>query len=58
MQNKTEQKIIETPVVTVDNQGQEKVLTIHNLINTKGKMVLNKSEAGLLYVELHKFINS
>jgi hypothetical protein len=53
-----EKNIIETPVVTVDDYSEERVLVIHSHINTKGKMMLNKAEAGLLLIELYKFINS
>ena len=36
-------KIIETPVVSVDEfHHEEKMLIIHSHINMKGKMVLNK----------------
>lgn len=50
---------IEAPVVTVDDfYNEEKVLIIHNYINMKGKMVINKEEAALLLIELYKFINS
>lgn len=52
-------KIIESPVVSVDDYfSDEKRLIVHNYINTKGKMILNKAEASLLLVELYKFINS
>lgn len=55
----TEQKIIEAPIVTVDDfHNNEKTLIIHSHINQKGKMILNKEEAMLLYAELHKFINN
>jgi hypothetical protein len=58
MSYETEYKLIETPVVTVDNfYNEEKTLIIHNYINMKGKMVLNKEEASLLLLELYKFIN-
>jgi hypothetical protein len=54
-----ENKIIEAPVVTVDDfYNDEKTLIIHNYINMKGKMVLNKQEASLLLIELYKFVNS
>jgi hypothetical protein len=56
---KTENKIIEAPVVTVDDfWNEEKTLIIHNYINMKGKMVLNKEEASLLLLELYKFVKS
>ena len=57
--NETENKIIEVPVVTIDNfYNKEKTLIIHNYINEKGKMILNKEEASLLLLELYKFVNS
>jgi hypothetical protein len=56
---KTENKIIEAPVVTIDDFfNEEKTLIIHNYINMKNKMVLNKEEASLLLIELYKFVNS
>ncbi len=59
MSYETENKIIEAPVVTVDEfYNEEKTLIVHNYINTKGMMVLNKEEASLLLIELYKFINS
>jgi hypothetical protein len=45
-------KIIEAPVVSIDNEN----ITIHNYVNLKGKIVLDKTKAMLLYIELHKFI--
>ena len=54
-----EKNIIEAPVVTVDHfYSEEKTLIIHNYINMKGKMVLNKEEASLLLIELYKFVSS
>lgn len=50
------EKYIEAPVVEVIDGIEEKILVIHNLINLKGKMVLNKAEASLLLIELYKFI--
>jgi len=59
MSHETENKIIEAPVTTIDDfYNEEKTLIIHNYINMKGKMVLNKEEASLLLLELYKFINS
>ena len=56
---KTENKIIETPVITIDDfYNEEKTLIIHNYINIRGKMVLNKEEASLLLIELYKCVNS
>lgn len=50
-------KYFEAPVVTIDNYNDyDQRITIHNLINLKGKMVLNKQQASLLYIELHNFI--
>lgn len=50
---------IEAPIVTVDDfYNDEKTLIIHNYINMKNKMVLNKEEACLLLLELYKFVNS
>lgn len=55
----TKLEFIESPVVTIDNfYNGEKVLVIHNYINEKGKMILTKEEAALLFVELYKFIKS
>ncbi len=55
----TENKTIESPVVTVDDfYHEEKTLIIHSHINMKGKMILNKEEASLLLIELYKFIKS
>ena len=59
MSYETKEKIIEAPVVTVDDfYNEEKTLIIHNYINLKGKMVLNKEEASLLLLELYKFVKS
>lgn len=59
MSYETDNKIIESPVVTIDDfYNEEKTLTVHNYINMKGKMVLNKEEASLLLIELYKFVNS
>jgi len=41
-----------------DFYNEEKTLIVHNYINMKGKMVLNKDDASLLLIELYKFINS
>lgn len=58
MSYESENKVIEAPVVTIDDfYNNEKTLIIHNYINMKGKMVLNKAEALLLLVELYKFVN-
>jgi len=48
--------LLEQPVVTLSNDNE--VLTIHNCINMKGKMVLTKAQASLIYIELHKFITN
>ena len=59
MSYETKDKIIEAPIVTVDDfHNAEKTLIVHNYINMKGKMVLNKEEASLLLLELYKFVNS
>ncbi len=59
MTNEVPEKIIEAPVVTIDDfYDDEKTLIIHNYINMKGKMVLNKDEASLLLLELYNFIKS
>lgn len=59
MNYKTETKIIEAPVVTIDDfYNDEKTIVIHNYINMKGKMVLNKEEAYLLLLELYRFVNA
>ena len=48
MSYETENKIIEAPVVTIDDfYNEEKTLIVHNYINMKGKMVLNKDDASL-----------
>lgn len=44
--------MIERPIINVDNN----VITISSYINSVGEMVLNKDEATLLYMELHKII--
>lgn len=53
-----ENQFIEIPDISIDAYTyNEKVLIIHSHINTKGKMILNKQEAGLLLIELSKFIS-
>lgn len=48
---------IETPIVTIsDFYNGEETITIHNYVNMKGYMVLNKEEASLLLLELYKFV--
>lgn len=51
--------IVIKPIVTValDCDGNEKLI-VHSHINLKGKMVLNKDEAALLLLELHKFVTT
>lgn len=50
--------MVEAPITTIDTNDKENpIIIIHNYINIKGKMVINKSEAALLYLELHKFLN-
>lgn len=46
------------PAITFDYFGGKKIMNIHSYINNKSKMVINKDEACLLLIELHKFINS
>lgn len=41
---------------TIGSTDEDKRLIIHSHINHKGKMILNKVEAGLLFVELYKFL--
>lgn len=48
--------LIEEPVVTISDD--KKILTLHNCITMKGNMVINKEQAALLYIELHKFITN
>jgi hypothetical protein len=51
------ERIVEAPVVEIDDYDESnKLLIIHNYINLKGKMVLNKAKASLLLIELYKFI--
>lgn len=51
--------LVESPIIEYDNfYNSEPVIIIHNYINIKGKMVLNKAEASLLFAELYKFIKS
>jgi hypothetical protein len=59
MENIYQPKMIEAPVVTVDDfygYNDNDRLVIHSHINEKGKMILNKEEACLLLVELYRFI--
>jgi hypothetical protein len=53
-----ETKFTEQAVVSVhEGSGiDEKVLVVHSYINQKGKMVLTREEASLLFVELYKFL--
>jgi hypothetical protein len=47
------ENIIEKPIVTIEDDK----FILHNYINQVGhKLVVNKNEAMLLYIELHKFI--
>lgn len=49
--------LIENPVVTIDKMDNESPLfVLHNYIRQNKLVVLNKSEASLLYIELHKFL--
>lgn len=59
MSYETENKIVERQFVTIDDfYNEEKTMIVHNYINMKGKMVLNKEDVSLLLVELYKFIIS
>ena len=49
-------EIVEMPCVTVSNDKES--ITVHNYVNLKGKIVLDKSKASLLMIELWKFINA
>ena len=54
-----EPKYIEQPVVSVHDSGEQgPMLVIHSYINQKGKMILSKDEASLLFLELYKFIEN
>lgn len=56
---KPKKEIIEYPVITIESfYNEEKTITVHSHMNLKGKMVLNKTEALLLLIELSKFIKS
>lgn len=52
-------KLIEAPMVTIDNYGLEPYLVVHNCINQFGKPMLtvDKTQAALLLIEIWKFIN-
>lgn len=50
---------VEKPVITIDKMDSENPLfVLHNYIRQNTVVVLNKSEASLLYVELHKFLTA
>ncbi len=53
-------RYVETPNVEIVDCGSEigKQIIIHSYINAHGKMVLNKLEATMLYLELKKFLES
>lgn len=51
-----EKDLVEMPCVTISNDKE--CMTVHNYTNLKGKIVLDKSEASLLMIELWKFINA
>jgi hypothetical protein len=52
-----EPKYIEQPVVSVHDSGEQgPMLVVHSYINQKGKMILTREEASLLFVELYKFL--
>ena len=55
----SQKKVIEYPVVTIDNfYNEEKLADYSHQHYSKGKMVLNKTEALLLLIELNKFIKT
>ena len=60
MITETNEIYVEAPVVTIDkSNGLEEILVVHTYINhDRGKMFLNKAEAGLLLLELYKFIKN
>ncbi len=45
--------LVEAPAITKNND----YLTLHNYSTLQGKMVVDRTEASLLLVELWKFIN-
>ena len=45
------------PNVTIEDIDINPKFVLHNMINRKGKLVLSKEEASLLYIELHKFLD-
>lgn len=48
---------IENPVVTIDKMDNESPLfVLHNYIRQNNVVVMNTTEASLLYIELHKFL--
>ena len=50
-------KTIEQPITYVDTYHYSSpVIVIDSHINSKGKMILDREEAMLLWVELYKFI--
>lgn len=52
-------KTVEAPVVTIDDfHHKEKTFILHNYINEKGKLIINKDEAHSLMLELYKFIKN
>lgn len=60
MNTETNEIYVEAPVVTIDkSNGSEEILVVHTYINHDSrKMFLNKAEAGLLLLELYKFIKN
>ena len=44
--------IVEAPCVT----GDKETFILHNYVNLKGKLVLDRAKASLLLIELYKFI--
>lgn len=54
----TDNRWVEAPVVTTHTGDSGEILVIHSHINPhKAKMILTRAEAGLLLLELYKFIN-
>ena len=57
-----ETDLVRRPIVEIidKNQGlsQRDLMVIHSYITIRGKMIITREEAALLYFELHKFIMS
>lgn len=54
IQKNSEKEIVEAPVVTTTKD----TITVHNYTTLKGKIVLDRTKASMLYLELHKFLMS